>query len=302
MRYPAIVRTLIGATGFGLSISGRRQQLVLSTCDRLFSDARESRVASIQIDSRTIRLDLANPGERLLYYAPHNLLRGYRNSDLFSIISRVASPFALFVDIGANLGLYSLLAREVGLETLMFEPEPVHYSFLSRNASVFGRAVDCALSNSSGTANFYVSGEANPGSSSLVMPEGGWNESEYERVVPVRLATFDAMIAELNVDAASIRLIKIDVEGNEEQTVRGMENYVRGRDAAPIWCEVRGPSSGRGRNSAVSVSAFLGGFGYVPFQIRKGDVIPLNIRQDKMPQVFDVLFTVPARHSKALRL
>ena len=209
---------------------------------------------------------------------------------------------SLFVDIGANLGLYSLLAREVGLETLMFEPEPAHYAFLSRNASVFGRAVDCALSDSPGAANFFVSGKDNPGSSSLVMPEGGWSESEYEQVVPVRLSTFDTEIVGLNIDPASIRLIKIDVEGNEEQTVRGMENYVRRPDAAPIWCEVRGPSSGRGRNSAVSVAAFLGGFGYVPFQSRKGACRPLDFRHENMPQVFDVLFAVPARHGRALRM
>jgi len=160
-------------------------------------------------------------------------------------------------EIGANLGLFSLLARETGFETLLFEPEPVHYSFLNRNVSVFCKTVDCALSNSCGTTNFYVSGEENSGSSSLVMPEGGWSKSEYKNVVPVRVSTFDAILSELNLNPSSIQLIKIDVEGNEEQTVRGMKNYLRSSHAAPIWCEVRGPSSGRGRNSAVSVSSFL---------------------------------------------
>jgi FkbM family methyltransferase len=302
MQYPAFARTLIGSTGFRINISGRRKDLLLSTCDRLFTDLKKSNDASVRIGSKILHLDLTNPAERLLYYAPHNLLNSYRNSELFSIISRLASPSALFVDIGANLGLYSFLAREAGFETLLFEPEPVHYAFLKRNASVIGRTVDCALSNVCGTTNFFVSGAANSGSSSLVMPEGGWSQSEYRDVVPVRVSTFDAILSELKANPASIRLIKIDVEGNEERTVRGMANYLRNSGAAPIWCEVRGPSSGRGRNSALSVSSFLASFGYAPFQIRKGNIVPLNVHQQPLPQVFDILFAVPQRHSEALHL
>ena len=302
MQYPAFARTLVGSTGFKINISGRRKRLLLSACDHLFTDSKKPKEASIRIGSRTLRLNLANPAERLLYYAPYNLLNGYRNSDLFSVISRLASPSAVFVDIGANLGLYSLLARETGFETLLFEPEPVHYSFLNRNVSVFCKTVDCALSNSCGTTNFYVSGEENSGSSSLVMPEGGWSKSEYKNVVPVRVSTFDAILSELNLNPSSIRLIKIDVEGNEEQTVRGMENYLRSSHAAPIWCEVRGPSSGRGRNSAVSVSSFLAKFGYAPFQYHKGRISPLSVDRDPLPQVFDILFAVPQRHKIPLQL
>jgi len=302
MRYPAFARTLIGSTRFKINISGRRKRFLLSACDRLFADSKSSNEASVRIGANTLRLNLENPAERLLYYAPHNLLDSYRNSHLFSIISRLASPSFLFVDIGANLGLYSFLAREAGFEALLFEPEPVHYAFLKRNASVLGKTVDCALSDSCGTTNFFVSGNENSGSSSLVMPEGGWSKSEYEHVVPVRVSTFDASLSELHLNPSSIRLIKIDVEGNEEQTVRGMASYLRRSDAAPIWCEVRGPGSGRGRNSAISVSSFLASFGYEPFEFRKGKILPLNLSGGPLPQVFDILFAVPQRHASSLRL
>jgi FkbM family methyltransferase len=302
MHYPSFARELMGSAGFDINIGGKRKRLLLATCDRLFVDAKKSTDASIRIGPNILHLNLANPAERLLYYAPHNLLRSYRNSDLYRVISRLAAPFALFVDVGANLGLYSLLARQSGYQTLLFEPEPVHYAFLKRNASVFGTPLDCALSSSCGTTEFFVSGETNPGSSSLVMPEGGWSQSEYQQVVSVRVSTFDTTLSELQLDPSSIRLIKIDVEGNEEQTVRGMAAYLDNPDSAPIWCEVRGPSSGRGRSSAVSVSSFLHTFGYVPYQFHKGEIVPLKLELDRMPQVFDVLFVVPKRHSKSLRL
>jgi len=302
MNYPSFARDLIGSTGLQVNIAGKRKDLLLAACDRLFLDVKKPNNASVRIGAQTLELNLANPAERLLYYAPHNLLRSYRNSDLHSVILRLAAPRKLFVDIGANLGLYSFLAREAGFESLLFEPEPVHHSFLKRNASAFGAAIDCALSDDCGTLNFFVSGDANPGSSSLVMPEGGWTQSEYERVVAVRVSTFDAILAELAVDPSAIGLIKIDVEGNEERTVRGMQRYLRNPNAAPLWCEVRGPSSGRGRNSAVSVTAFLHTFGYRPYHFRKGLAVPLNVERDPLPQVFDILFAVPQRHAKALRL
>lgn len=302
MHYPSFVRTLIGTAGFAVHISGKRKELLLATCDRLFTEARSAGEVSVRIGNMTLHLDLANPSERLLYYAPYNLLRSYRSSPLFSIISRLAVPGGFFVDIGANLGLYSLLARSLGLKALLFEPEPMHYAFLSRNKAAIGTPVGSALSDHSGTAEFFVSGATNPGSSSLVMPEGGWSQSEYQRAISVRLCTFDAAIAELSVDPTSIRLLKIDVEGNEERTVLGMREYLAGPTPAPIWCEVRGSASGRGRNSVCSVTDMLRQFGYRPFRFQSELLVPFQLGKDPAPQVFDLLFAVPERHSKALRI
>jgi FkbM family methyltransferase len=299
MHYPSIARSVLGSAGFAIHISGRRKDFLLATCDRFFGGPRS---VSIGVGDVTLHLDMTNPAERLLYYAPTNLLLSYIRSPLFSIMSRLAVPNGVFVDIGANLGLYSLLARRLGFKTLLFEPEPTHYAFLSRNEEVIGTPVPCALSDQTGTAEFFVSGETNPGSSSLVMPEGGWSQSEYERTISVRLCTLDNALNELDVDPTSIRLLKIDVEGNEERTVLGMTNYLAGRAPAPIWCEVRGSTSGRGRNSVFSVTNALTKFGYCAFRFQSGSLFPFHLGKDPAPQVFDLLFAIPAHHSKALSL
>ena len=302
MHYPSLARPLMRTAGFEVNISGKRKELLLSVFDRLFTEARTAGERSVRIGATTLRLNLANPSERLLYYAPHNLLSSYRRSPLFSIISRLAGPAGFFVDIGANLGLYSLHARSRGFETLLFEPEPMHYAFLTRNAEAVGRPVACALSDHSGTASFFVSDSVNPGSSSLVMPEGGWQQSEYQRTVSVRLSTFDEALSALGIGATAIRLIKIDVEGNEERTVLGMREYLGSPVAAPIWCEVRGPSSGRGRNSVRSVTNLLTQFGYRPFRFERERLVPFHLETDPAPQVFDLLFAIPESHGKALHL
>jgi FkbM family methyltransferase len=302
MHYPSFARSLIGTAGFAVHISGKRKKLLLATCDRLFSEARNVGELSVRIGATTLHLDLANPSERLLYYAPYNLLGSYRNSPLFSIMSRLAMPAGLFVDIGANLGLYSLLARSLGFEALLFEPEPKHYAFLSRNRAAFGTPIASALSDHSGATDFFVSGPANPGSSSLVMPEGGWSQSEYQHAISVRSCTFDAALSELSVEPASIRLVKIDVEGNEERTVLGMREYLAGPAPAPVWCEVRGSTSGRGRNSVYPVTDTLKQFGYRPFRFDGKLLVPFQLGKDSAPQVFDLLFAVPERHSKTLHI
>jgi FkbM family methyltransferase len=225
-----------------------------------------------------------------------------QNAPLYRLISLLAGEPGLFVDIGANLGIYSLLARSLGFETLLFEPEPVHYAFLARNADAIGLCVACALSDHSGTAGFFISASVNPGSSSLIMPEGGWQKSEYRSTVSVRLLTLDHALTILGLDSEPIRLIKIDVEGNEEATVLGISGYLSTPLAAPIWCEVRGPKSERGRNSVRPVTAFLRQFGYRAFRFLRNRTLHFDVEKDPTPQVFDLLFAIPERHGKTLRL
>jgi hypothetical protein len=134
------------------------------------------------------------------------------------------------------------------------------------------------------------------------MPEGGWSKSEYQQAVPVRLCTFDSALSELRIDPSFIRWIKVDVEGNEELTIKGMWQYLSGAPPAPIWCEVRGQASGRGRNSVYPVTDFLRQFGYAPFRFEGEQLVPFWLGQDPAPQVFDLLFAIPKRHGKLFRL
>jgi hypothetical protein len=99
MHFPSFARTLMATAGFEVHISGKRKEVLLSTCDRLFTDSRNSGEVSVRVGTTTLRLNLANSSERLLYYAPQNLLRSYRNSPFFTVISRFSRAPGLFVDI-----------------------------------------------------------------------------------------------------------------------------------------------------------------------------------------------------------
>lgn len=269
MRYPALLRSALGLTGINVGITGRRPKAVLSAFDPFF----RGKSASIQAGRHTLNLDLRNPSERLLYYAAPNVLRSYRSTPLYRIMQKFGG--GVFVDIGANLGIYSLLATDLGYQAVLFEPEPVHLAFLERNQ--IGQTFGVALSDHAGTAEFFVSDDRNPGSSSLVSGSG------YQGAISVPLKTFD----EFDLHPS---LIKIDVEGNEEKTIRGMAKFLASPSACPIFCEVRGPSSGRNPNSVQAVTEFLKPFGYEPFT---DQMKPYRLGVDPAPQVFDLLYLRP---------
>jgi FkbM family methyltransferase len=296
MKYPALTRSALGATGIKVDITGPRRDVLLRTFDRLFWMAGASRKATIRLDKKTsLELNLENPSERMLYYAGQNILNTYRRSHLFWMMRHLAGQKGLFIDIGANLGIYSYLARTLGFETLSFEPEPVHHSFLHRNRATIGATLPFALSDKCGKLQFHVSSAVNPGSSSLIASQ---TESQTNQTITVDVLTFDDAMRGSKIDPSSVTLIKIDVEGNEEYTVSGMELYLKRPDAAPIWCEVRGPESPRRGNSVLRVASYMDRFGLKPFQCIKRRLLPYRVGIDPAPQVFDLLFAVPTRHTQ----
>ena len=152
-----------------------------------------------------------------------------------------------FVDVGANLGLYSYLAGKLGARTILFEPEPAHHAFLKRNAHLFGDVRPCAPQRHDGHHGLLRRGPA-PCRCQFARfcPKGVWEKSPYQSRVEVPVTTFDYALEASTTDPSDVVLIKIDVEGNEHRTVQGMSEYLSRADAAPVWCEVRGPASDRG--------------------------------------------------------
>lgn len=283
--YPTLLRAALGRTGLPINISNPAAPWLVSAFDRVFTTRGQT---TLRLASANLTLDLVEPPERLLNYAGANVLHAYRRSELYRVMQMFAEPSRLFVDIGANLGLYSLLAHELGMASVLFEPEPRHLRFLERNAHAFGTVSGVALSDFEGTAEFFVAAPRNSGASSLVDTEANSSAATYAGTTEVEVTTFDLALARHGLDGTEIALIKIDVEGNEERTVRGMSGYLSGHKA-PIWCEVRGPSSDRGASSFQAVSGLMAEHGYVPHVSRRGRIEPFE-PAPKLPQVFDLLF------------
>lgn len=249
-------------------------------------------------DGKQFLLDLNACNQRLLSYYYGNLLRHYRTSPLNQVMLDLAhrhSPPGTFLDVGGNLGLYSLLARDAGFDTVVVEAEPQHADFLRRHSDLYPTVFSVAVGDEESTARFFVS-ESNPGGSSLVSEKHDAPEAEdqkpslYQSSIDVKVRRLDALVAELPDQGASIRMIKIDVEGFEEAVVKGMTAFLEAGHRPVIWCEVRGPDSDRAPDSYRTVCANLSAFGYRPFWGEKPGQPAFEEGATSLPQVFDLLF------------
>jgi FkbM family methyltransferase len=116
-------------------------------------------------------------------------------------------------DVGANIGLHTIVLNKCGFDVRAYEPDPLHFSMLQKNIELnHCNAVDahnCAVSSESGQMEFVRVLGNTTGShlaGSKADPYG-----ELQRF-PVRLETFKSITAWAN-------LVKLDVEGHERQII-----------------------------------------------------------------------------------
>lgn len=130
------------------------------------------------------------------------------------------------VDIGANIGLYSILAGTrvgPGGHVLAFEPEPHNAAFLKKNIDSNGLAdtvipIPAALADREGESLLHLHA-TNKGRHSLV------DYQETDTSIAVRTTTLDSYVHTHNVGRVDI--IKIDVEGAEGFVLDGMRETLR---------------------------------------------------------------------------
>lgn len=129
-------------------------------------------------------------------------------------------PGDAFLDVGANLGYFSLLAADrVGPDgrVVAIEPDPVNFGLLQRSIAHNGldgiiEAHCLALSDRDGDARLYLS-EDNLGDHQV------FATGEERDSVPVQLRRGDAL---LGSTLARLDLVKIDTQGSEYGVVTGL--------------------------------------------------------------------------------
>ena len=129
------------------------------------------------------------------------------------------------VDIGANIGYYTLLAaRRVGLHCRVyaFEPEPYNFKILTENIRLNGYnnviAIQKAVSNESGTAPLFLSPRGD-GWHGLLSPKDYSKEA-----IAVKTVTLDEFFETEGCPA--IQVVKMDIEGWEIEALDGMHRFI----------------------------------------------------------------------------
>ena len=117
------------------------------------------------------------------------------------------------MDIGANIGLHTVILNKCGYDVFSFEPDPQHYHILKRNIELNDcksvHAHNAAISNKSGQMEF-IRVLGNTTSSHLA----GAKKNPYGD-----LEKFQVEVADINQYINEMDLIKIDAEGNEKEII-----------------------------------------------------------------------------------
>jgi FkbM family methyltransferase len=174
-------------------------------------------------------------------------LFGQWEPDLTAYIRSHLAPGDVFIDVGANIGYYTLLAsrlvgedgRAVAIDASALLLEELRANHQANNAPKTVRIVHRAVSDRSHALTVFAGPRHNVGLATTVPGRGGRAEGTVEA----------APLAEMLEDdeIARARLVKIDVEGAEPAVLRGLagflarcpENVVIVIELSPTWWEER---------------------------------------------------------------
>lgn len=183
----------------------------------------------------------------------------YEDAD-FVFLEAVLDEGDIFVDCGANVGMYTLAASNcVGRSgrVISFEAAPETRAALEKNINE--NALEnvwvepFALSDSEGLETFYAVG-INGGLSSFA-PENRENAT----ASPVKTMPLDLALMDIK---STVRLLKIDVEGAELRVLRGASETIR---ASRPWVliEIEPENLARQGASEAVLRASLAASGYI---------------------------------------
>ena len=148
-----------------------------------------------------------------------------------SLVLASLSPGAVFVDVGANIGYFTVLAADrVGDSggVFAFEPDPENFSLLQANLNLNGvqrqvEAVRAALSDEEGEGGLYLS-EDNLGDHQI------YSAGEVRERIPVPLVKGGEYLQDR---VERLDLLKVDTQGSEYRVMSGLMPLLRGLPLPP---------------------------------------------------------------------
>jgi FkbM family methyltransferase len=165
--------------------------------------------------------------------ATGNIYLGLHEFEDMAFLLHVLREKDLFVDIGANIGSYTILASSViKARTICFEPVPSTYSRLMANVRINnleeGRVVPLNIALGDKKGELYFSSDQN------CMNHVVANKEKIEKKIIVNVSTLDQELKECPF------LIKIDVEGYETPALLGAKSILENSKLCGVIMELNG--------------------------------------------------------------
>lgn len=221
--------------------------------------------------------------ERWLYLRMHRWrLMGAEER---AFLQQAIRPGMRVLDIGSNLGLYSVLVARLTGESgrvICFEPDAQLHAALQRNLAANGldhvETYPVALSFAPGTLEFHRS-VINSGDNHL----GTESSALFRRRITIPVVRLDDHLPGLGLD-----LVKLDVQGWELNVLRGMPDTLARNPQLQIYFEFSDLGRARSGSSWQELIAFLRAAGFRIFH-------PLDHREFDDRQVAELARSLASR-------
>ncbi len=180
----------------------------------------------------------------------------------FELWRRLCLRSSVIMDIGANTGVFALLAKTVNPDSCVIAAEPVERIFKKLEASIALNphriiAVQAAITDNTGMAVLYDQ----PGSEHVlsVSLEPEWNMKS-NSLRPVEVPCLTVMDLLERCGSTTVDLLKIDVETHEPAVLKGFLDLLR-RDRPTLLIELLTDEV------AAQVALLIHGLDYVYYNI-----------------------------------
>jgi len=207
LKYPSILLSVLGGTDVRVRIHELRKTEWV-TLKRIYEN-HPKRALGFQIylnplDSSPVSTSIATSG--------------WLNLPLTALMKKVLKPGMTFIDVGANIGYFTLLAAKIVEHghVYAFEPEQTNFELLSKSVSLNDlRNVTInqkALCAKEGLIKLYLSDATQPQSHSIIFQEG-------KSGIDVASTSLDSFWA--SIGRPKIHFLKIHVGGAEATVLMG---------------------------------------------------------------------------------
>ena len=232
------------------------------------------RVARLVTGSAAVRFDIGREtwieGPLSDWIVVWAFMRAHERDAPFQQSLAIVRPGAVAIDVGANVGIWSLLAARRGATVHAFEPVPALAARLRRHTadnrldSIVVNEV--ALGAERKRTPFFAIPDGNTGASSLARHRDDSVQIDVD-VIPL----------DDSIDRADI--LKVDVEGAEIFVFRGARRLLSMESAPVVFFEVNELLCQRFGVRGADVKRLLADCGYAIYRWRRGAFEPVSIEE-----------------------
>lgn len=178
------------------------------------------------------------------------------------LIPALADHQGVFLDVGANQGVYSLCAKPHFARVVSVEAHPGIARWLEQALRPGAEVIHTALSDSEGTARLHIPVQADQEILTRCSLNEDANPGFEVSAIDVPMTTIDRLAIE------NVSVIKIDIEGHELAALRGAsETIARCQPVCIVECEERHNANG----VALAMGLFAQ-WGYEAYFIHRGQL------------------------------